>query len=212
MHRRQKRESLLAQVLMVATLSEKRTIAKGGFRAECACLGKVGEGGGLGFEGGDGFDKASDGESVADAAGSGNKAEAAAFTGETDGDAHESGNARAINLGDVIQNDDDFFRAFVDEGIESRMKLLAGFADGEPSVDVENGDGARFAGVDFDGEAIRHLHIPGTLPRSRQPSRFMACEALYDGGGAEQEPLCKKRTKGKPAQEDKRAKLRKYFT
>src|SRR2546429_7722279 len=50
--------------------------------------GKVGEGGGFGVEGRDGFDEARDGEGVADAAGSADQAEHAAFTRKLDGDAH----------------------------------------------------------------------------------------------------------------------------
>ena len=42
-------------------------------------LGEIGEGGGFGFEGGDGFYEAGDGEGVADAAGAADQAKDAAF-------------------------------------------------------------------------------------------------------------------------------------
>jgi hypothetical protein len=42
-------------------------------------LGEIGEGGGFGFEGGDGFYEAGDGEGVADAAGAADEAKDAAF-------------------------------------------------------------------------------------------------------------------------------------
>src|SRR6267143_1225719 len=71
------------------------------------CL-EVGEGGGFGFEGGDGFDEAGDGEGVADAAGAADEAEDATFASELDGDAHQRGDAGAVNLRDAVQDDDHF--------------------------------------------------------------------------------------------------------
>src|SRR5260221_799836 len=53
------------------------------------CLSEVLEGGGFGFEGGDGFDEAGDGEGVADAALAPDQAQDAAFAGQFDGDAHQ---------------------------------------------------------------------------------------------------------------------------
>lgn len=69
------------------------------------CLREIGEGGGFGFEGGDGFDEAGDGEGVADAALAADEAQDAAFAGELDGDAYQGGDARAVNLWDAVQDD-----------------------------------------------------------------------------------------------------------
>ena len=59
---------------------------------------EVGEGGGFGVEGGDGFDEARDGEGVAHAARAADEAKRAVGVFELDGDAHERGDAGAINL------------------------------------------------------------------------------------------------------------------
>ena len=81
------------------------------------CLSEVLEGGGFGFEGGDGFDEAGDGEGVADAALAADQAQDAAFTGQLDGDAHQGGDAGAVNLRDAVQDDDHFFRAGLNHGL-----------------------------------------------------------------------------------------------
>src|SRR5712664_2685295 len=100
-------------------------------------LREIREGGGFGFEGGDGFDEACDGEGVADAALAADQAEHAAFAGELDGDAHERGDAGAVDLRDAVQEDDDFLRATFDHGFESVVEQLGRLADGEPAVDFE---------------------------------------------------------------------------
>src|SRR5258706_213636 len=120
--------------------------------ALCNDLSKVLQGGGFGFEGGDGFDEAGDGEGVADAAMAADEAEHAAFAGELDGDAHQRGDARAVDLGNTVQNDDNFLRATLNHGLESTVELLGGLANGEPAVNLENRDSAGFANVDFHGQ------------------------------------------------------------
>src|ERR1700757_198755 len=115
------------------------------------CLREVGEGGGFGVEGGDGFDEARDGEGVANAAGSADQAEHAAFARELDGDAHERGEAGAINLRRAVEPDDDFAHALLHNGLQGAVKLLAGFADSEPAMHFENGRGAGFANLNLHG-------------------------------------------------------------
>jgi hypothetical protein len=112
--------------------------------------------GGFGFESGDGFDEAGDGEGVADAARAADEAENAAFAGQLDGNAHQRGNARAINLGDAVQDDDNFLGAGFDDAFQSVVKLLGGLADGEPAVNFEYGHRAGFADVDFHGQPVSH--------------------------------------------------------
>jgi len=92
---------------------------------------EVGEGCGFGFEGGDGFDEAGDGEGVADAALAADQAQDAAFAGELDGDAHERGDAGAVDLRDAVQEDDNFLRASFDHGFESVVEQLGRLADGD---------------------------------------------------------------------------------
>ena len=96
------------------------------------------EGGGFGFEGGDGFDEAGDGEGVADAAMAADQAQDAAFACELDGDAHQRGDAGAVNLRDAVQDDDHFLCAALNHGLESTVELLGRLADGEPAVNLEN--------------------------------------------------------------------------
>jgi hypothetical protein len=119
-------------------------------------LSEIGEGGGFGFEGGDGFDEAGDGEGVADAALAADQAEHAAFAGELDGDAHERGDAGAVDLRDAVQDDDNFLRAPFDHGFESVVELLGRLADGEAAANFEHGDSAGLADVDFHGQPVSH--------------------------------------------------------
>src|SRR5260370_81390 len=159
------------------------------------------EGGGLGLESGDGFDEVGDGEGGAAAARAADQAEHTAFAGELDGDAHQRGNAGAVNLRNPVQDDDNSLRASLNNGLESIVELLGWLADGEPAVNVENRYSAGFADVDFHGEAIRHVHLPGSHLRSGQPRRFLVREALYDGGLRNKKRLPKRRSSGNPAQE-----------
>src|SRR5437879_104706 len=102
------------------------------------CLREVLQRGGFGFEGGDGFDEAGDGECVANAALAADQTEHAAFAGEFDGDAHQRGNSGAVDLGNAVQDDDNFFGAALDNGFESVVELFGGLADGKTAADFEN--------------------------------------------------------------------------
>jgi hypothetical protein len=102
----------------------------GGRRAGLSHSGEVGEGGGFGFEGRDGVDQASDGESVANASGAADETKEAAFTSELDGDADEGREAGAVDLRNTIEDHDDFSGAAVDHGLEGVVELFTGFANG----------------------------------------------------------------------------------
>ncbi len=117
---------------------------------------KVSEGGGFGFEGGDGFDEAGDGEGVADAAVAADQAEDAAFAGKLDRDAHERGDAGAVDLRDAVQDDDNFLRATFDDGFESVVELLGRLADGEPAVYFKYRYSTGFADVNFHRQPVSH--------------------------------------------------------
>jgi hypothetical protein len=149
--------------MMVYTVDTALENAKVAFNRVCADkditflrLGEVGEGGGFGFEGWDGFDEAGDGEGIADAARAADEAKDAAFAGELDGDANERGNAGAVDLGDAVEDDYYFAGTMVDYGLERFVELLAGFTNGEAATDVENGDGSAGANVYFHGSVIGH--------------------------------------------------------
>jgi hypothetical protein len=122
---------------------------------------EVGESRGFGFEGGDGFDEAGDGEGVADAAGAADQAEHAAFAGELDGDANERGDAGAVDLRDAVQEDNNFLRAPFDHGFESVVELFGGLADGEPATDIEYRHPAGLADVDFHGRPVSQSILIG---------------------------------------------------
>ena len=117
---------------------------------------KVSEGGGFGFEGGDGFDEAGDGESVADATVAADEAEDAAFAGELDGDAHQRGDAGAVDLGDAVEDDDNSLRASFNDGFESVVELLGRLADGEAALNLEYRYSTGIADVDFHGQPVGH--------------------------------------------------------
>ena len=121
-------------------------------------LGKVGEGGGFGVEGRDGFDQARDGEGVADASWTANQAQVTAFPRELDGDANQRREAGAVDLRSPVEDDDDVARTPLYGGLQGAVKLFGGLADGEPAVNLENGNCTGFANVDFHGQPFRHKH------------------------------------------------------
>jgi hypothetical protein len=129
-------------------------------------LGEVGEGGGFGFEGRNGVDKASDGEGVADAAWPTDEAEGAAFAGQLDGAADQSGDAGTVDLRHAVEIDHHFAGAAINDRLEGVVKLFAGFANGKAAVNVEDGDGAAIADINFHGGVIGH--VASFQPRPNQ--------------------------------------------
>src|SRR5207245_254154 len=97
-----------------------------------------------------------DGEGVADTAGAADQAEHAAFAGELDGDAHQRGDAGAVDLRDAVQEDDNFLGAPFDHGFEGVVELLGRLADGEPAANVKYQHPAGLADVDFHGRPVSH--------------------------------------------------------
>jgi hypothetical protein len=106
--------------------------------------------------GGDGFDEASDGEGVADAAGFADETQDAALAAKGDGDADERRDAGAVNLWDAVEDDDDFACAALQDGLQRHGELFAGIADSEAAVHVKDVDACVFANVDFDGGVEGH--------------------------------------------------------
>jgi hypothetical protein len=117
---------------------------------------EAGQGGGFGVEGGDGFDEAGDGEGIADAALAADKVKGSGFAGEADGNAHEGRDSGAVDLRNVIEGDDDFAGAPLNSGLQSVMELLGGLANSEAPVNIEKENAARFADVNFHGDAVGH--------------------------------------------------------
>jgi len=99
-------------------------------------LREIYEGGGFSFEGGDGFDEARDGERIADAALTTDEVERAGFAGETDGNTHQGGDAGAVNLGNVVEDDHNSASASLNRGLQSVMELLGGLAYGEAAMNI----------------------------------------------------------------------------
>jgi hypothetical protein len=115
------------------------------------------------FEGGDGFDESSDGESVADTAWFTNEVENPTFAGQGDGDAHQGRDAGAVNLRDAIEVHDNFASGFVHDGHQRVGELVAGFADGQTAVDIEDVDPVFVANVNFDGRMLGHVFTVSLL-------------------------------------------------
>ncbi len=139
------------------------------------CLREVGEGGGFGFEGGDGFDEAGDGKGVANAALSADEPEHATFAGELDGNAHEGGNAGAVDLGNAVEDNNHFAGARFDDGLESIVELVGRFANGQATVNFEHGNSGGFPNVDLHGQSVSHgygsIHLPGAGTLVREAAR-----------------------------------------
>jgi len=73
-----------------------------------------------------------------------------------DRNAHQRGDAGAIDLWDAVQDDDNFLCAAFDDRFESVVKLLGGLADGKPTVDFEHRHPSGCADVDFHGQTVSH--------------------------------------------------------
>jgi hypothetical protein len=82
--------------------------------------------------------------------------ERAVFAGQPDGDAHERGNAGAVDLRDAVEIDDDLVCAAPDDGLQGVSELVARLADGEAAVDFEQEDSAGFADVNLHWGTFSH--------------------------------------------------------
>src|ERR1700676_640225 len=129
-------------------------------------LSEVGEGGGVGFEGRNGFDQAGDGESVADPAVAAYEMQRAAFAGELDGDANQRGDAGAVDLGHAVEVDDDLAAAALNHGLQRFVELLAGFSDGQTAADFQQMNAVRLADGNLHGDMVGHSMI-SFIKRSR---------------------------------------------
>src|SRR3981081_956830 len=67
----------------------------------CWCRVEVRDRGGIGFKGWDGLNQAGDREGVANASAAADEMRGPPFSGELNGDAHQRGNAGAIDLGNA---------------------------------------------------------------------------------------------------------------
>jgi len=122
-----------------------------------AQLSEIGEGGGFGAEGRNGFDEAGDAEGVADTARTADETQLAAGAVEAGRNTDERGNAGAVNLRDAIEIDDDFARSVFENGLKSSVELIGGFADGEASMEIEEMDARFFTDVNFDRSIMGHI-------------------------------------------------------
>ena len=116
-----------------------------------------------GFERGDGFDEAGDGEGVADASRFAHEVESSTFAGQGNGDADQGRDAGTVNLRDAVEVNDNFAAGFVHDGHQRVRELVAGFADGQTAMDVEDVDAVFMANVDFDGGMLGHVFTVGWL-------------------------------------------------
>ena len=97
---------------------------------------EIDEGGGFGLEGGDGFDEAGDGKGIADAALAADEVEGSRFASQADGNAHERGDARAVDLRNMIEEHDDLAGTSLNRSLQSVVKLLGGLAYGEAAMNI----------------------------------------------------------------------------
>src|SRR5258708_13579496 len=111
------------------------------------------------------------------------QAEHAAFAGELDGDAHQRGDAGAVDLGNAVQDDDNFLRAALNHSLESVVELVRRLAEGEPAVNFEYRDSAGFANVDFHGQPVSHVSAQSVLVGPGWPFAIppgiIRCRASY---------------------------------
>jgi hypothetical protein len=137
------------------------------------------QGSGFRVESRDSFDEACDSKSIANAAVTTNQAEVAAFAGKLDGDSNQSGKAGAVDLRRAVEVDDHFARAALDDRLQSTVKLIGGFTDGEAPVNLNNRNAARIPDVDFHRQVYGHLRdLANPLPLQRgipEPQGIIRC-------------------------------------
>lgn len=129
-------------------------------------------GGSFRFERGDSFDETGDGECVADATLTADKMQSTALAGEGNGKFHESGNAGAVDLRNVVQVDDKLSAAALHQILGELGQVLAGFADGETAVNLQVVDAAGLARRNFQWWMKRHeispqFDVAGCPPQQR---------------------------------------------
>jgi deoxyribonuclease V len=86
--------------------------------------------------------------------------EAAAFAREGDGKFDEGGDAGTVDLGDVVEINDHFASALVEEILCEVAEMLAGLADGKATIDVKVMNAAGFARRNFQWWMKRHQQYP----------------------------------------------------
>jgi hypothetical protein len=97
---------------------------------------KAGGSGGFGVESGDGFHQTRYRKGVANATLTADEMETSTLTGQGDRKLDESGNARAIDLGNVIEVDDNLARPSLDQVLREFVQMLTGFADSQAPMDL----------------------------------------------------------------------------
>ena len=117
---------------------------------------EAGGGSGFVFEGGDGFDEARHGEGVAHTALTTNKVQAATLASERNRKLNQRGNAGAVDLRNIVEIDDKLTRAALHQILRELVQMLAGFTDGEPSMNLQVMDAASFARRNFQWWMKRH--------------------------------------------------------
>ncbi len=125
----------------------------------CDLLREAGRSSGIGLVRRDGFDQASNGEGVADASGAANEMNGAAFARELNRNTDQRGNAGAVDLRNAVEVDDYFAAAALHDGLQRFVKLLGGFADGEPSVDFQQINSVLLPNGNLHGYVLGHLTI-----------------------------------------------------
>lgn len=150
---------------------------------------EAGGGGGFGVESGDGFDEACDGEGVANPARAADEVETTTVAGKGDGEFHQRRNAGAIDLRNIVEIDDHFRGAALQEVLGEVIEMFAGLADGKPAVNLKVMDSGGFARRNFQrwvkhDEQSSRFDVDGCWPLRKAAA--MAAPALYDEGYEEQ--------------------------
>jgi hypothetical protein len=143
-------------------------------------LGEVGKRGGFGIESRNGLDKPRNGERIAHAAGAADEAQRTAFASQLDGNAHQCGNAGAIDLRNTVEIDDDLVGAGLRNSLKSIVQLLAGLPYRQTTAHFENRDCPGLSNSDFHGRMLGHKVLG-----SKTPLRAAASPASqnYGNGG-----------------------------
>src|SRR4029077_14782525 len=96
------------------------------------------------------------------------------------GDAHERGDAGAVDLRNAVEIDHDLAAAIAHERLQRFVKLLGGFADGEASADFQQINAILLPDGNLHGYVLGHLRTLRALWRESGREAQLDPLGLYD--------------------------------
>ena len=129
------------------------------FRMSAALFAETRDGRFVRLKRGNRLDKACNRQRIAHAPGAANQMDRAPFARKLNGNPHQGGNPRAVNLRHVIQIDDHLAAAPVDHRTQSLIELFARLANRKPASDFQQMNAVGLADRNFHGDMFGHVRL-----------------------------------------------------